>query len=472
MALCFSVSIKAQDNVIDEIVWVVGDEAILKSDVENAWRDLQAGGEQLPGDPYCVIPEQMAIQKLFLHQAALDSIAANESQVLQYVERWINNDINHIGSKEKLEEYYNKSIAEIREERRNTVRDQQIIQEMQKKIVGDIKLTPGDIRRFYSKLSQDSLPYIPTNVEVEIITIEPKISTQETDMVKEKLRDFTDRVNKGEADFGTLARLYSEDTETAKRGGETNFLGKAMLDPEFAAVAFSLNDPKKVSRIVQSEYGYHIIQLIEKRGDRINVRHILLKPKVSNSEIKETTTQLDSIANALKTGKLTFELLSRYLNLPTLSASDALKTEKLSFEDAATYISFDKDTRNNKGLMVNNRIDERSNNYGTSHFEMQELPQEVGKIVDNMKVGEISKPFTMISPKQQKEVVAIVRLKSRTEGHKANISDDYTTLKMLVENQKREEILNNWISKKQKETYIRINDNWKNCDFQRDGWIK
>jgi len=446
MALCFSVSIKAQDNVIDEIVWVVGDEAILKSDVENAWRDLQVEGQQLPGDPYCVIPEQMAIQKLYLHQAALDSITANESQVLQSVERWINYATNQIGSQEKLEEYFNKPIAQIREERRDAMREQQIIQEMQKKIVGDIKLTPGDVRRFYSKLSQDSLPYIPTNVEVEIITIEPKISLQETDMVKEKLRDFTDRVNKGEADFATLARLYSEDTESAKRGGELGFMGKGMLDPEFAAVAFSLNDPKKVSRIVQSEFGYHIIQLIEKRGDRINVRHILLKPKVSDSEIKEVTVKLDSIANDIRTGKFTFE-------------------------DAVAYISYDKDTRNNKGLMVNNR-DERSDNYGTSRFEMQELPQEMGKIVNNMKVGEISKPFTMISPKQQKEVVAIVRLKSRTEGHKANISDDYITLKTLVENQKREEILNNWISKKQKETYIRINDNWKNCDFQRDGWIK
>jgi len=195
MALCFSVSIKAQDNVIDEIVWVVGDEAILKSDVENAWRDLQVEGEQLPGDPYCVIPEQMAIQKLYLHQAALDSIMPDESQVLQSVDGWINYAINQIGSKEKLEEYFNKPISQIREERMTAIREQQVIQKMKQKIVGDIKLTPGDVRRFYSKLPQDSLPYIPTNVEVEIITIEPKISTQETDMVKQKLRDFTDRVN-------------------------------------------------------------------------------------------------------------------------------------------------------------------------------------------------------------------------------------------------------------------------------------
>ncbi len=444
VTLCFNESIKAQDNVVDEIVWVVGDEAILKSDIENARLELQVEGQRFNGDPYCIIPEQMAIQKLYLHQAAIDSIAANETQVLQYVEQWINNAINQVGSKEKLEEYLNKPIVQIREERRNAVREQQIVRSMQEKLVGDIKLTPGDVRRFYTKLPQDSLPYIPTTVEVQIITIEPKISLEETDRVKEKLRDITDRVQKGETEFSTQARLWSEDIESAKRGGELGFVGKGMLDPEFATVAFSLNDPKRISKIVQSEYGYHIIQLIEKRGDRINVRHILIKPKVSNSEIREATVKLDSIANDIRDGKFTFE-------------------------DAAMFVSFDKDTRNNKGLMVNHN--QQNNNYGTSRFEMQELPQEVGKIIYGMEIGDISKPFTMINAKQ-KEVVAIVKLKSRTEGHKANISDDYQTLKILVENQKREEILNKWITKKQKETYIRINDNWKNCDFQRDGWVK
>ena len=444
MIQCFSFLLKAQDNVIDEIVWIVGDDAILKSDVENARLELQVEGQRLNGDPYCVIPEQMAIQKLYLHQAALDSIEVNESQILQHVEQWINNAINQVGSREKLEEYLSKPITQIREERRDMVREQQTTRQMQQKIVGDIKLTPSDIRRFYSQLPQDSLPYIPLTVEAEIITIEPKISLEETDWVKERLRDITDRVNRGDTEFSTQARAWSEDTESAKRGGELGFVGRGMLDPEFAAVAFTLNDPKRVSKIVESEYGYHIIQLIEKRGDRINVRHILLKPKVSDSEITEATLKLDSIANDIR-------------------------AEKFTFEDAATYISFDKDTRNNKGLMVNQN--EYSNNHGTSRFEMQDLPQEVGKIVYNMKEGEISKPFTMINSKQ-KEVVAIVRLKSRIEGHKANISDDYQTLKILVENQKREEVLNKWIAKKQKETYIRINDNWKNCDFQRDGWIK
>lgn len=442
--LLYPVSTIAQDNVIDEIVWIVGDEAILKSDVENTRLELQIEGQRLNGDPYCIIPEQMAVQKLYLHQAQLDSITVGDAQVLQYVDSWINNAISQVGSKEKLEEYLNKPLTQIREERRELVKEQQIVRSMQQKIVGNIKLTPGDVRRFYSQLPQDSLPYIPTTVETQIITIEPKISLEETDRIKERLREFTERVNKGETEFSTLARLWSEDTNSAIRGGELGFLGKGELLPEFAAVAFSLNDPKKVSKIVETEYGFHIIQLIEKRGDRINVRHILMKPKVSNQELQEATLRLDSIANDIREGKF-------------------------SFEDAAAYISYDKDTRNNKGLMVNSK--ETSNNYGTARFEMQELPQEVGKVIYNMNVGDISKPFTMINTKR-KEVVAIVKLKARTEGHKANLSDDYQALKKIVENQKREEILSKWIKKKQKETYIRINDNWKNCDFQVDGWVK
>ncbi len=439
----YSTSFKAQDNVIDEVIWVVGDDAILKSDVENARLEMQINGERFPGDPYCIIPEQIAIQKLYIHQAKLDSVDVGDSEVTQYVDQWINGAIKDIGSREKLEEYFNKPLSQIREERRETVRDMLMTQEVQRKIVGNIKLTPSDVRRYYSSISQDSLPFIPTTVEVEIVTAEPQISLKEIDDVKERLREFTDRVNKGETEFSTLARMYSEDG-SARYGGELGFMGKAEFVPEFAAVAFSLNDPKKVSRIVETEYGYHIIQLIEKRGDRINVRHILLKPKVSQEALNNASLKLDSIRTEIE-------------------------TKKFTFEEAATYLSADKDTRNNKGLIVNQS--RQSENAGTARFELQELPPEIGKVVYGMKEGEISKPFTMINTKQ-KEVVAIVKLKSRVEGHKANISDDYQALRAIVEGRKRQEILNKWIAQKQKETYIRINDNWKNCDFQRDGWVK
>ena len=400
---CSIVGVKAQDNVIDEVVWVVGDDAILRSDVESQRLYMLNSGEKLDGDPYCVIPEQMAIQKLYLNQAKIDSVEVPEAQVIQSVEQWMNFVINQIGSKEKVEEYFNKKMPQIKEERTETIREQQIVQEMQRKLVGEIKLTPSEVRRYFNDLPQDSLPNIPSTVEVQIITMEPKIPMEEVDAIKSRLREFTEQVTSGEREFSALARLYSEDPESAKRGGELGFTGKALLAPEFANVAFNLNDPKRVSQIVQTEFGYHIIQLIEKRGDRINCRHILLKPKVSDSELTKTLAKMDTLYNDLQ-------------------------ANKFSFEEAATFLSADKDTRNNRGLMVNQNYESANN--GTPKFEMQELPQEVGKVVYEMKVGEISKPFTMIN-KSQKEVVAIVKLKARTEAHKANLAEDYQAFCLL-----------------------------------------
>ena len=444
LACCACLSAVAQDNVIDEIVWVVGDDAILRSDIETQRLYMLNEGQRFDGDPYCVIPEQLAIQKLYLNQAKIDSITANENQVIQSVDQWMNMAVNQMGSREKLEEYMGKKFSQIKEERKETVREQQIVQQMQQKLIGEIKLTPSEIRKYFNQLPQDSLPTIPTTVEVQIVTMEPKIPFEETDAIKARLRDFTEQVNTGKMEFSTLDRLYSEDPGSSVRGGELGFMSKTQLLPEFANVAFNLKDSKRVSQIVQTEYGYHIIQLIEKRGDRINCRHILLKPKVSDKELTEATTRMDSLYNDLK-------------------------AEKFSFDEAATFVSADKDTRNNKGLMVNQNYE--SSNYGTPKFEMQELPQEIGKVVYQMEVGDISKPFTMLTDKQ-KEVVAIVKLKARVNGHKANLADDFQAMKQLVESRKREELLNDWIRKKQKTTYVRISEGWRNCDFKYPGWVK
>ncbi len=436
--LWVSVAVCAQDNVIDEVVWVVGDEAILKSDIEEERIRAQYEGEKLDGDPYCVIPERIAIQKLFLHQAAIDSIEVSESEVLSRVEQQTNFYINQIGSKEKMEEYFNKTTTQIREQLRDNIRDGLTVQEMQKKIVGDIKVTPAQVRRYFKDLPPDSIPYVTTQVEVQIITLEPKIPQEEIDRVKGQLREYTDRINSGNTQFSTLARLYSEDPASAKFGGEMDFMGRGMLDPAFANVAFNLTDPKKVSKIVESEFGFHIIQLVEKRGDRIKVRHLLLKPRVSEEDLMAATARLDSIA-------------------------DDIRNNKFSFEDAALYISSDKDTRNNHGLMPNKET-------GTSKFQMQELPPEVAKTVDKMNVGEISKAFTMINEKG-KEICAIVKLKTRINGHKATITDDYQQLKDVVLEKRRAEKLDKWIREKQKSTYVRIDENWRNCDFKYPGWI-
>ena len=429
------------DNVIDEVVWVVGDEAIYKSEVEEQYRQMQYDGQRIDGDPYCVIPEQLAVQKLFLHQAKLDTITVPDATVFQQVEARINYLIANIGSKEKMEEYFKKPVTEIREELANIIRDQGTVQEVQRTLVKDVKITPAEVRRFYNQLPSDSIPYIPLQVEVQIITLNPKVPQQEIDNVKARLRDFSDQVNRGERDFSTLAVLYSEDRGTAMMGGEMGFVSKSNLVPEFADVAFNLNDPKKVSKIVETEYGYHIIQLIEKRGDRINVRHILLRPHVSEKDITDALDRLDSLR------------------------TDLVDNKKFSFDEITQFVSQDKDTRNNKGLMVNPQT-------GNPKFEMGQLPQDIAKVVADMQVGDISKPFVMTDERKNKEVVAIVKLKSRIEGHKANMSDDYQTLKAIVEEKKKTEILNEWLAKKQNETYIRIKDGWRNCEFKYDGWIK
>ncbi len=443
LMLFAAVSVYGQDNVIDEVVWVVGDEAILKSDVESERLNAQYEGRKFDGDPYCIIPEQLAVQKLFLHQAAIDSIEVSEQEVIGQVERRTNWLIEQVGgSKEKLEEYYNKTSTQIREMLRENIRDGLTVQKMQQHIVGEIKITPAEVRRYFKDLPQDSIPFVPTQVEVQIVTLEPKIPLEEVERVKKTLRDYTDGINYGKMSFATYARFYSEDPGTARRGGELGFMGKGELVPEYANVAFNLQDPNKVSKIVETEFGFHIIQLIEKRGDRINTRHILLKPKVEEKDLEAALVRLDSIA-------------------------DDIRNQKFTFDDAATYISQDKDTNTNHGLMANK-------NTGTARFEMQDLAQvsqEVAKMVENMNVGEISRAFTMINDKG-KEVCAIVKLKSRINGHKATISEDYQRLKAIVMEKRSEDKLEKWIKEKQKHTYVRINEKWQKCDFKYPGWIK
>ena len=439
LALMTGSAVYGQDNVIDEVVWVVGDEAILKSEVEEARMSALYEGRKFDGDPYCVIPEEIAVQKLFLHQAALDSIEVAESEVIQRVDQMTNMYIANIGSREKMEEYFNKTSSQIREALRENAREGLKVQRMQQKLVGEIKITPAEVRRHFKDLPQDSIPYIPTQVEVQIITQQPKIPLEEIEDVKSRLREYTDRVNKGES-FSMLARLYSDDRGTAINGGEMPFTGRGYLDPAFANVAFNLQDPNKVSKIVESEYGFHIIQLMEKLGDRIKVRHILLKPHVPEEALMAGTARLDSIADDIRNGKFTFE-------------------------EAASVLSQDKDTRNNHGLLPNPQTN-------TSKFEMQELPPEIAKVVDKMKVGEISEAFTMIPQKTGKEECVIVKLKSRINGHKATISEDYQNLKEIVLEKRRDEMLDKWIREKQKHTYVRINENWKNCTFKYPGWIK
>ena len=452
----FVSSVYAQ-NVVDEVIWVVGDEAILKSDVEQMRLQAAQEGIRFKGNPDCSIPEQIAVQKLFLNQAVIDSIEVTESEISSGIDRQIEAWTQMAGSREKLEEYKKQTINQMKAQLHDDYRDRMMVQKMQQKLVSDIKVTPADVRRYFKDMSPDSLPFVPTEVEVQIITLTPRIDIEEINRVKDQLREFTDRINKGEASFSTLARLYSQDG-SARNGGELGYTGRGQWVPEFANVAFNLTDPKKVSKIVETEFGFHIIQLIDKRGDKVNARHILLKPEVSDSAVEASIARLDSIATAVRQGTVP-EMLIPFLN-------PEKPIEKFTFEDAVSVFSDDKDTRSNHGLMANT-----SESGHTSRFRMQDLPQDVARVVDTMKVGEISNAFKMVN-ERGKTMCAIVKLKKRIEGHKANVSDDFLVLKDVVTTKLREEKIHQWVVNKIKATYVRLNDNYRDCDFEYQGWVR
>ena len=441
-------------SVVDEVIWVVGDEAILKSEVEVTRIQAAMEGMRWNGDPDCAIPEHLAVQKLFLHQAAIDSIEVKETEISAATERRLDYMIQQIGSREKLEEYRKQSMSQMRQSMHDDLRDQLLIQRMKEHLVKDLVVTPAEVRRYFKNMPTDSIPYVPTEVEVQIVALTPRVSIEEINRVKDELRDYTDRINKGETSFSTLARLYSEDPGSRRQGGELDYTGRGLLDPAFAAVAFNLTDPTKVSKIVESEFGYHIIQLIDKRGDKIKVRHILRKPVVSDSAVNICLSRLDTIADAIRANVVPEMIRSQLITVP----------DRFSFEDAVTVFSDDKDTRNNRGLMAN-----RSESGQTSRFQLQDLPPEVAKVVDTLKVGQISTAFPMIND-QGKTVCVIAKLKSRTEGHKATITEDFQVMKELVMEKRREKMLHDWVVQKIKSTYVRLGEDYKDCQFEYEGW--
>ncbi len=429
-------------NVVDEVIWVVGDDPIYLSDVEQARLYAESEGQALE-NPYCTIPEQIAIQKLYLHQAEIDSITVSEGDIIRSADEIINRYIQNIGSKEGVEAVMHKSISQLREEFKRSQRDRMRIQREQQRITEKVAITPAEVREYFKNLPADSLPLIPTQVEVEIITAQPQPTRAEVERIENKLRSFADRVNSGETEFSTLARFYSQDPGSSRNGGEMDYMGRGQLVPEFANAAFSLSDPKKVSKIVKTEFGYHIIQLVDKRGDKVKVRHILLKPDIPADEFARQEAKLDSIATLIR-------------------------EHKLSFEDAAAIYSDDKDTRNNKGLMsyVN-----PEDGMLTARFQLKDLNQSIAQVIDTMKVGEISKAITMTNAKGQ-DVCAVVKLKARIDAHRANLKEDFQKLRDVVYEKRCNEKLDEWIANKIKTTYVRINPDWKNCTFKYKGWIK
>ena len=436
----FSLLTQAQLNVIDEVIWIVGDDPILLSDVEET--RLQAEMEGKPFEnPYCTIPEQLAIQKLFLHQAALDSIEVSEVNVLKEANERIDFFVQNLGSRENVEKHFHLTIPQLREKLKKTCRQRAMIQQIEGKLFGNIKVTPAEVRAHFSKLPEDSLPLIPTQVEVQIITTQPRATRQEVERIEEQLREFARRVNEGETEFSTLAKIYSQDPGSARLGGELGYSGKNQFVPEFSNVAFALNDPKKVSKIVRTEFGFHIIQLIDKKGDKANFRHILLKPEIADSVFTKELTRLDSIAADIKRGSFTFE-------------------------EGAMQLSDDKDTRNNHGIMVNTDMMTRK---VTSRFAMKDLPAEIARKVELMNEGDISEAF-IYKNNQGQDICAIIKLKSRIPTHRANMTEDFQILKDVVVSKRGEEMRKKWIEEKQKSTFVRINPEWRNCTFEYPNW--
>jgi peptidyl-prolyl cis-trans isomerase SurA len=429
----------AQSNIIDEVIAVVGDNPVLLSDVEFQHQQAMMQGANFQGDLKCHIFEQLLLQNLLLEQAKLDSIEVSENMVIMQVDRQINEFVNRAGSKEKLEEWLNKPLHRIKSEQRVIVRNQMLTQQMQSDITGGVKVTPAEIRAFYRNTSPDSLPMVASQYEIQQITIFPKIDTEEIESVKSRLRDFQRQVAEGR-DFATLAVLYSEDQGSAARGGELGFMARAELVPEFAQVAFNMQEPGRVSKIVESEFGYHIIQLIERQGDRVNVRHILLRPKAKPEAIMAARERADSIAGLIR-------------------------QDSISFEVAALKYSMDKDTRINGGLMINPYDN-------STKFEVQMIPPAINRQLETMEVGSISDPFMMKDERLGKDYFSVIKLKSKTDAHRANINDDYQLIQTILENKKREEIFHKWIVTKQKESYISISPNWINCQFEFSGWNK
>ena len=440
LVLLASANIYAQNyKVIDQVIWVVGDEPILYSDIENEIQRRKYEKKPIEGDPYCVIPEEIAIQKLFIAGAKLDSLTVSDATVEQQVEGRIKFFIGQVGSKEKLEEYFNKPMSKIKEEMSNTIKDQLLMQQMQQQIISKAKISPQDVKHFYNNMPKDSIPNIPEMVEVQIIGLYPEVTAAEEERIKSQLRDFREKIESGEYQFSTLAILYSEDRGTALQGGELGFMTKGKLVPEFANMAFSLYDKTKVSRIVKTEFGYHIIQLIERNNDQVNCRHILLIPKVGFKEKEEASAKLDSIATVIRNNEITFG-------------------------QAVLEHSEDENTKQNDGIMINPQN-------GSTKFQLQDLPSDIARKVYSMKEGEISAPF-IYKNASGKEMVCIIRLKSRIKAHKANPDDDFQILKDMATATKSKELINNWIKEKQQETYIHISPEYINCQFHYPGWKK
>lgn len=424
---------QAQDSmVIDQVVAVVGRNIILQSDVENQYIQyrLQRGISGTADEIRCQILEDLLFQKLMLNQAEVDSVTVTSVQVEMEMERRLRYFISELGSQEKLEQYYNKSINEIKDELRRLVEDQMLVEQVQNEIMTKVQVTPSEIKAFFRSIPKDSIPMVNTEYEIAHIVKKPPITIDEKLAVRERLHELRKRILEGER-FSTLAILYSEDPGSARKGGELGLYGRGELYPEFEAVAFRLKDGE-VSEIVETEAGFHIIQLIERRGEYVNVRHILLAAKASPESLEAARLELDSIASLIRDGEITF----------------AEAVRKFSDEEKKT----------DGGMLLNPYT-------GSVRFEAEQLDPQVSFVIDRLKVGELSNAVPM-KMEDGKDAFRLLMLKHKTEPHIANLKEDYNRIQGWALGKKRQEAVDKWIQNKSKTAFINIIEEFASCNFQ------
>ena len=436
----FSINVanSQEKMMIDRIAATVGDKIMLQSDIENQVLQIMSQGYATSSDMDCEVLHQLLTQKLLLTQAELDSIEVGISRIESELERRLMYFVRQVGSEKKLEEFYNKSIIEIKEDFRPLIEEQLKTQMMQNSLVSSIDASPKTVKKFYKDLPKDSIPMINTQYEINQILVYPSQNEDARNESRDKLLSLRKRIIDGER-FSTLAVLYSEDPGSARRGGELGFRSRDELDPEFAKAAFRLSDDGGISRIVESEYGFHIIQLIARESNQVNVRHILIIPEVNIEQKIAAKNKLDSISNLIK-------------------------LDSLHFNKAALIFSEDDQSRLNEGLMINPMN-------ASIRFALDELPSFEYNVIKNLKVGEISEPFES-RDENGKIVYKIVKIKKMIESHRANLNDDYELIEQMTLMGKQQGIIEEWIQEKKKKTYIHIDESFLKCEFLEDGWIK
>lgn len=421
-------------KLIDQIVAVVATRPILESDLVDP--ENPEGNKNLTKKNRCQILETLVLQKMLINKAELDTLPVQEADIDQEIEKRLGMMLRQLGSQEKLEQFYRKSLADFKADMRSPIKEMLMADEAKKKVVENVKITPSEVKEYFNSFPKDSVPKIGITYEISHIVIEPAVNPDELTDARNKIKLYRDRVLKGES-FAMLARLYSDDPGSAAKGGELGLFNRGSMQPEFEAAAFSLKKKGDISEIIKTAYGYHIIQLIEKKGEFVNVRHILITPKVSPVELDKAARKLDSI-------------------------SDLIRKDSVKFNAAALKFSTDK-TAVNGGAMINPQT-------LNTKFNENELDPTMVEILGKLKVGEVSRPIPMDTDERRK-AYHIISVKAKTPPHVANLNEDYDMFQNMGLMKKKNDALDKWAREKVRITYIKVNDSYKDCDFYKR-WIK